>query len=261
MEGVNMLANKRRQRGQQGQGSLDQYDQGSGGFNQDEGYDEQNEEVQYVNNYQGQRDNAPNQQQQWRSQGNWGNQNQQGNSNWRNNNQNWGNQNNQGNWSGNNNNWGGNNNQGGWNNGNQGNRRQGFQRPPMYQQPNNPPPFPSQGPSLSNNEMGRIEMMFEQMMKNNANFDAQLVSHNTSIQNLEVQLGQISQSLNTRPKGALPSDTVVNPKSGNNIGHVMAVITKSGRGVDVNTSKQKEIVSDEIQVLDDDVPLVDEKVR
>ncbi|XP_070006059.1 uncharacterized protein [Nicotiana sylvestris] len=40
-----------------------------------------------------------------------------------------------------------------------------------------------------------------------------------------------------------------------------AVITRSGRGDDVNTSKQKEIVSDEIQVQDDDVPLVDEQVR
>ncbi|XP_070005526.1 uncharacterized protein [Nicotiana sylvestris] len=41
----------------------------------------------------------------------------------------------------------------------------------------------------------------------------------------------------------------------------MAVITRSGLGGDVNTSKQKEIVSDEIQVQDDDVPLVDEQVR
>ncbi|XP_070014357.1 uncharacterized protein [Nicotiana sylvestris] len=215
---------------------------------------------QYVNNYQGQRGNAPNQQQQWRSQGNWGNQNQQGNSNWGNNNQNWGNQNNQGNWSGNNNNWGVNNNQGGWNNRNQGNRGQGFQRPPMYQQPNNSPPFPFLGPSSSNNEMGRIEMMFEQIMKNNADSDVQLASHNTSIRNLEVQLGQILQSLITRPKGDLPNDRVVNLKGRNNTGHAMAVITRSSRGGDVNTSKQKEVVSDEVEVHDDDVSIVDEQV-
>ncbi|XP_070015718.1 uncharacterized protein [Nicotiana sylvestris] len=49
-------------------------------------------------------------------------------------------------------------------------------------------------------------------MVKNVDSDAQLASHNTSIRNLEVQLGQISQALNTRPKGALPSDTVVNPK-------------------------------------------------
>ncbi|XP_070029764.1 uncharacterized protein [Nicotiana sylvestris] len=233
MEGVNMMINKRRQR-----------------------------EVQHVNNYQGQRGNAPNQQQ-WRSQGNWGNQGQQGNwnsgnnnnqSNWgNNNNQNWDNQGNQGNWGGNNNsNWGGNNNQGGWNNDNQGNRGSGFQRPPMYQQLNNPPLFPSQGPSSSNNEMGRIESMFEQMMKKNANSDAQLDSHNTSIRNLEVQHGQISQALNTRPKGALPSDSVVNPKGGNNMGHAMAVTTRSGRGGVASISNPRKLVSDNVMAQDDD---------
>ncbi|XP_070013247.1 uncharacterized protein [Nicotiana sylvestris] len=40
----------------------------------------------------------------------------------------------------------------------------------------------------------------------------------------------------------------------------MTMITRSGRGGDVNTSKQKEIVSDEIQVQDDYDPLVDEQV-
>ena len=94
----------------------------------------------------------------------------------------------------------------------------------MYQQPNNPPLFQSQGSSSSGNDMGRIESMFEQMMKKSQDSEAQLALHNTSIRNLEVQLGQISQSLNTRPKGALPSDTVVNPKGGHN-NHVMAVTT------------------------------------
>ncbi|XP_070030090.1 uncharacterized protein [Nicotiana sylvestris] len=108
--------------------------------------------------------------------------------------------------------------------------------------------------------MGRIEMMFEQMMKKNTNSDALLASYNTSIRNLEVQLGQILQSLNTRPKWALPSDTVVNQKGGNNSGHAMAMITRSGRGGDMNTSKQKEIVSYEIQVQDDDNTLVDDQV-
>ncbi|XP_070010895.1 uncharacterized protein [Nicotiana sylvestris] len=112
----------------------------------------------------------------------------------------------------------------------------------MYQQPNNPPPFPSQGPRSSNNNMGRIEIMLEQMMKKNA----QLASHGTS--------------LNTHPKGALPSDTVVNPKGGSNIGHAMAVITRSSIGGKVNTSKQKEVVSDEVEVQDDDIPIVYEKV-
>ncbi|XP_070026336.1 uncharacterized protein [Nicotiana sylvestris] len=248
MEGVNMLVNKRRQRGQQNQGNSDQYGQNSGGFQGDR-YDEQNEEVQYVNNYQGQRGNSSNQQQ-WRPQGSWGNQQQQGNSNWGNNNQsaNWGNQkNNQGNWNGNNNNWGRNNNQGGWNNSNQGNRGQGFPRPPMYQQSNNPPLFPYQGPSSSKNEIGKIEMMFEEMIKNNADSNAQLASHNTSIKNLEVQLGQISQSLNTRPKGALPSDTVVNPKGGNNSRHVMANVIDEN----VNEEVRIDIQDAEVETQND----------
>jgi len=101
--------------------------------------------------------------------------------------------------------------------------------------------------------------MFEQMMKKNQDSDAQLASHNTSIRNLEVQLGQISQALNTRTKGALPSDTVVNPKGRNN-NYVMAVTTRSGRGGDVNASKQKEILSDEVELQEDEVPLVVENV-
>ncbi|XP_070026304.1 uncharacterized protein [Nicotiana sylvestris] len=69
-----------------------------------------------------------------------------------------------------------------------------------------------------------------------------------------LRLGQISQSLNTRPKGALPSDTVVNPKGGNN--HVMAVTTRSGRGDDVNASKQKQILDDDVELQEDEVPLI-----
>ncbi|XP_070014903.1 uncharacterized protein [Nicotiana sylvestris] len=77
--------------------------------------------------------------------------------------------------------------------------------------------------------MGRIENMFKQMMEKNADSDAQLASHNISINNLGVQLGQISQALNTRPKGALPSDKVVNPKGENNMGHAMVVTTRCGK--------------------------------
>ncbi|XP_070017194.1 uncharacterized protein [Nicotiana sylvestris] len=124
----------------------------------------------------------------------------------------------------------------------------------MYQQPNNPPPYPSHSPSSSNNETGRIENMFKQMMEKNADSNAQLASHNTSIRNLEVQLGQISQALNTRPKGALLSDTVVNPKGGNNTGHAMAIATRSGKGRDVPASSQRKLVDDEQMVQEDEIP-------
>ncbi|XP_070002850.1 uncharacterized protein [Nicotiana sylvestris] len=207
MEGENMM--KRRQRGQQQpQENFDNYDDGGGYSN--EGFDDQSEEVQYVNNYQGNRGSQGNQQ--WRPQGNWGNQ--QGG------------------------NWNYNSNQGdNWGNNNSGN----------------------QGSSSSGNDMGRIENMFEQMMKKNHDYDAQLASHNTLIRNLEVQLGQISQSLNTHPKGALPSDTVVNPKGGHN-NHVMAVTTRSGRGGDVQSSRGNRVVVDEEELQNDEIPLVVEDV-
>ncbi|XP_070022158.1 uncharacterized protein [Nicotiana sylvestris] len=108
--------------------------------------------------------------------------------------------------------------------------------------------------------MGQIESMFEKMMKKKVDYDAHLVFYNTSICNLEVQLGQISQALNTRPNGALPSDTIVNLKGGNNTGHAMAVTTRSGRGGETSTSKQKEVVSDDVEAQNEDDPIVVEQV-
>lgn len=135
--------------------------------------------MQYVNYFQGQRNNfrGPSQQQ-YRPQNNHGNwhSNNQGNCSGNNNQGNWCNNNNnnnknQENWSGNNQgNWEGNN-QGGWSN-NQGNRGSDFLRPPMYQQLSNPPFYPSQGSSSSNNEMGHNKSMFNQIMEKNADSDA-----------------------------------------------------------------------------------------
>ncbi|XP_070057440.1 uncharacterized protein [Nicotiana tomentosiformis] len=221
MEGVSMMVNKRKQKGQQVQNRVEHFVQDDSGFDQDESYNEQEEEVQYVKNYQGQRNNSQGpSQQQWHSLGNQGN---------------WNNQNHQGNWSG-------------------GNNNKGFQRPPMYQQPSNLPPYPSRGSSSSNNEMGRVENMFKQMIKKNADSYAQLASHNTSIQKLEVQLWQISQALNTRPKKALPSDTVVNPKGGNNTGYAMAVTTWSGKCGEATTSNQRRVMDDDVVIQEDEIP-------
>lgn len=72
--------------------------------------------------------------------------------------------------------------------------------------------------------------MFKQLMEKNAYTDAQLASRTTSIRNLEVQMGQNSQSLNTRPRGALPSDTVANSKGENNMKQVMVVVRRSDKG-------------------------------
>ncbi|XP_070047114.1 uncharacterized protein [Nicotiana tomentosiformis] len=58
IEGVKIMVSKRRQKGQQVQNRVEQFVQDDSGFNQDESYNEQEEEVQYVNNYQGQRNNS-----------------------------------------------------------------------------------------------------------------------------------------------------------------------------------------------------------
>ncbi|XP_070010783.1 uncharacterized protein [Nicotiana sylvestris] len=91
-------------------------------------------------------------------------------------------------------------------------------------------------------------------MEKNADSDAQLASHNTSIHNLEVQLGQMSQALNTHSKGALTSDTIVNPKSENNTGHAMAVTTRNGKGEIACTSNLRKIMNFDVVMQDDDEP-------
>ncbi|XP_070008548.1 uncharacterized protein [Nicotiana sylvestris] len=87
-------------------------------------------------------------------------------------------------------------------------------------------------------------------MEKNADYDAQLASNNTSICNLEVQMGQITQALNTRPKGALPSDMVENLKSENNTGYVVTVTTRTGK------------LNDEVQIdIDENVKETQEEVN
>ncbi|XP_070050007.1 uncharacterized protein [Nicotiana tomentosiformis] len=65
---------------------------------------------------------------------------------------------------------------------------------------------------------------------------------------------QISQDLNYRPKGALPSDMVVNPKGGNNTGHAMDVITRSGRSGNAPTSSERRLVDDDRVMQEEEIP-------
>ncbi|XP_070006024.1 uncharacterized protein [Nicotiana sylvestris] len=101
--------------------------------------------------------------------------------------------------------------------------------------------------------MRHIENMFKQMMEKNTDSVSQLASHSTSIRNLEIQMGQISQALNTHPKGELPSDTVVNPNGGNNTGHAMVVTKRSGKGGNTPTSSQRKLVDEEKVVQEEEI--------
>ncbi|XP_070031572.1 uncharacterized protein [Nicotiana tomentosiformis] len=67
-------------------------------------------------------------------------------------------------------------------------------------------------------------------------------------------MGQISQALNSHPKGTLPSDTVVNPKGGNTMGLAMAVTTRSRNGGNVPTSSQRQLVDDKQVVEEEYIP-------
>ncbi|XP_070056385.1 uncharacterized protein [Nicotiana tomentosiformis] len=47
---------------------------------------------------------------------------------------------------------------------------------------------------------------------------------------------------------------MVNPKGGNNTGHVMAVITRSGRGKNAPTSSERQLVDDNQVMQEEEVP-------
>ena len=47
--------------------------------------------------------------------------------------------------------------------------------------------------------------MFEEQVKRTGLLE-------TSLKNIEVQMGQLAQELHSRPQGGLPSDTIPNPK-------------------------------------------------
>nr|XP_009793450.1 PREDICTED: uncharacterized protein LOC104240319 [Nicotiana sylvestris] len=67
-------------------------------------------------------------------------------------------------------------------------------------------------------------------------------------------MGKISQYLNTHPKCALPSDTVVNLKGGNNTRHAKSIITKNGRGENEPTSIEKKFVNGDQIIKEEGIP-------
>ncbi|XP_070007610.1 uncharacterized protein [Nicotiana sylvestris] len=91
--------------------------------------------------------------------------------------------------------------------------------------PNNIAPYPRpQGYNNQNQQQGyhppqqqhggrqedgfaRLEAMMQQIIGFNAKTNERVDAHDASIKNIEVQVGQISLSLNNRPHGTLPADT------------------------------------------------------
>ncbi|XP_070017403.1 uncharacterized protein [Nicotiana sylvestris] len=54
--------------------------------------------------------------------------------------------------------------------------------------------------------------MMQQVVGSNAKINERVDAQDAAIKNIEVQVGQISMSLNNRPHGTLPADTQINPK-------------------------------------------------
>nr|XP_016498556.1 PREDICTED: uncharacterized protein LOC107817266 [Nicotiana tabacum] len=79
--------------------------------------------------------------------------------------------------------------------------------------------------------MGNIEEMLKKIMVDNQN-------RATTIQNLERQMGQLASSQNTKPAGALPSNTEANPKA-----PINAVLLRNVRELEYVPSKKRNQVT------------------
>ncbi|XP_070008766.1 uncharacterized protein [Nicotiana sylvestris] len=82
----------------------------------------------------------------------------------------------------------------------------------------------------------------------NAKISERVDAHDSSIKNIEVQMGQISMSLNNRPHRTLPADTQINPKY-QGPKKLMAVSLRNGRELDVEQERDRESIQVETLIL------------
>nr|XP_016472941.1 PREDICTED: uncharacterized protein LOC107794895 [Nicotiana tabacum] len=100
--------------------------------------------------------------------------------------------------------------------------------------------------------------MMQQVIGSNAKINERVDAHDTTIKNIEVQVGQIAMSLNNRPQGTLPADTQTNPRD-QGPKQLMAVSLRNGRDLDVEQERDRENVQTETLVQ---VPIeLDESTR
>ncbi|XP_070017975.1 uncharacterized protein [Nicotiana sylvestris] len=90
----------------------------------------------------------------------------------------------------------------------------------------------------------RLEAMMQQVIGSNAKINERVDVHDTTIKNIEVQLGQISMSLNNRPQGTLPAVTQINPKD-QGPKQLMAVSFRNGRDLDVEQERARDNIQAE----------------
>ncbi|XP_075102674.1 uncharacterized protein LOC142177530 [Nicotiana tabacum] len=111
----------------------------------------------------------------------------------------------------------------------------------------------------------RLEAMMQQVIGSNTKINERVYAQDAAIKNIEVQLGQISISLNNRPQGTLPADTQINHKD-QGPKQLMAVSLRNGRDLDVDQERARDNIQDQtlIQVpieLDDSTRLIDVTIQ
>ncbi|XP_070019505.1 uncharacterized protein [Nicotiana sylvestris] len=114
-------------------------------------------------------------------------------------------------------------------------------------------PYRPVQPHLNNGNMGGYWVKCEN--------DERVDARESAIKNIEMQMDQISMSLNNHPHGTLPVDTQVNPKDQGSK-QLMAVSLRNGRDLDLEQERARESRQDEILVpvpieLDDSMKLTE----
>ncbi|XP_017974466.1 PREDICTED: uncharacterized protein LOC108661548 [Theobroma cacao] len=122
---------------------------------------------------------------------------------------------------------------------------------PSNSNPNVPHGFQQQSrPPIPEKKSQVKELILQYMSK----IDAIIQSYGASLRNLEIQMGQLANSINSKPQGALPSDTQVNP---NGKEQCNAVTLRSGKEVggvnEKSTESSKERRNDDKAIVEKEV--------
>ncbi|XP_019229820.1 PREDICTED: uncharacterized protein LOC109210804 [Nicotiana attenuata] len=112
----------------------------------------------------------------------------------------------------------------------------------------------------------KLENMLERVLQNKERSDTSMGnmtelmgSYTASIQNLEMQMRDLSREKSPKQKGTLPSDTIANPKgSGSSTtSHYMAITTRSGKILQREIEQVVEVEDSELEVeAQVEVPIV-----
>ncbi|XP_070012208.1 uncharacterized protein [Nicotiana sylvestris] len=126
-----------------------------------------------------------------------------------------------------------------------------YPRPQVYNNQNQQQGYhPPQQQHSGRQEDGfaRLEVMMQQVIGSNAKINERVDAHDAIIKNIEVQVGQISMSLNNHPHGTLLADTQINPKD-QGPKQLMAVSLRNERDLDVEQERVRETRQAKILIL------------